>query len=199
MRAKFATGGHRQCGPWFGWHPRLAVVLSALVVVLGAAAGGSTDGSVLLLTLPVALLALAFGTKAGMVAAVSGVGVAALTAATSGTSMDVLNGGTRTVPVLLWGGLLGTASDRLRRAADLHQRLALAHRRQREAAEVNDAIIQRLAVAKWSLEAGNDQRSLELLTETIHTAQTLVADLLREHGGDNDSQPPWSSPTQPPP
>jgi hypothetical protein len=188
--------GDDRWGPWFRWHPGLvvavAVTLYTCILVVGLAADASTEVPSLLVTLPIALVALAFGRRAGVGAAILGVVVVALTATTHGSSVDVEHWGMRALPMLLLGGLLGAASDRLRDGAELEQRLALAHRREREAAEINDSIIQQLAVAKWSLEAGNDQRSLELLTDTIHTAQALVADLLREHDDTTTAQGPSS-------
>jgi hypothetical protein len=49
---------------------------------------------------------------------------------------------------------------------------------QREAAEINDSIVQGLAAAKWAFEAGASDRGLEVLDETIRTSQALVSDLL---------------------
>ena len=56
---------------------------------------------------------------------------------------------------------------------------ALAARRQ--AGDINDSIVQRLAVAKWMLEAGNTETGMQMVGETMEVAQRLVTDLL---GGD---------------
>ena len=81
--------------------------------------------------------------------------------------------------MLLLGVLLGSAADRLRAAAEVEKALVGARLRVREAAEINDSIIQGLSVAKWWLEAGDRDRGLALLTETIETTEALVGDLLR--------------------
>ena len=97
-------------------------------------------------------------------------------------TLSVLGWTTRVVPLLFFGILLGDAADRLR--ASEVKRLALdrASYWHREAVEINDSIVQGLAVAKWSLEAGDDHRALEVVEETLDQAHTLVSDLLREAG-----------------
>jgi hypothetical protein len=52
--------------------------------------------------------------------------------------------------------------------------------RQREAADVNDTILQNIAVAKWMFEADRNERGLEMLTDTVDSAQALVSGLLKE-------------------
>lgn len=64
------------------------------------------------------------------------------------------------------------------RAATAQERATAAVARAREAAEINDSIVQGMTVAKWSLEAGNLDRSLDVLTDTMTTAQDLVSQLL---------------------
>jgi hypothetical protein len=78
------------------------------------------------------------------------------------------------------GALVGDASDRQRRVAEVERQLLVAELRAREAAEINDSIIQNLAAAKWSVESGNCARGLEVLTDTILTAEALVDGLLHD-------------------
>jgi hypothetical protein len=59
------------------------------------------------------------------------------------------------------------------------QALFAAQLREREAAEINDSVIQGLVAAKWSIEAGQIERGLDALTDTIATTESLVAALLR--------------------
>jgi hypothetical protein len=49
---------------------------------------------------------------------------------------------------------------------------------QREAAEINDSIFQGLAATKWMLEAGEVERGLTTLEQTMVTAQQLVSRML---------------------
>ena len=48
----------------------------------------------------------------------------------------------------------------------------------REAGEINDSIVQRLAVAKWMLEAGDTDKGLAMVGDTMEVAQRLVTQLL---------------------
>lgn len=181
-------------GPWFRRHPTLAVVVG--VVLYGTTFGlrlavdGTTEAITLLFVLPIALFALAFGARAGWASGAAGVLLLAAWATTSGASLTPLGWVTRVTPMLLLGGLVGTASDRLHHAAEADRQLAVARLRQREAAEINDSINQRLAAAKWALEAGNVDRGVELVAESIETAESLVADLLRDDVDRATARPP---------
>jgi signal transduction histidine kinase len=174
-------------GPWFRRYPVLAVgvavALFAGVFGLQSAVHGATDAVTVLFVLPIALLAVAFGLGVGAAAGALGVLLVAMWVAVAGVSLTPLGWVTRATPMLLLGVLVGAASDRLRDAAQAEERLAVAEVREREAAEINDSIVQRLTAAKWALEAGHAERSVELLTESIETAEVLVADLLRGQGG----------------
>ena len=174
-------------GPWFRRHPGLAVA-AALVLFLGIAlarfvAGDERDATLLLLVLPVALLALAFGLLAGTAAAVVSVGVLVGWVLASGVELSALGWASRVTPLLLLGVLIGHASDSQRRAEVMAARLAIVEERQREAAEINDTIVQRLAAAKWSLESGNHEAGVEALEEVMGASQRLVVDLLIGLGG----------------
>jgi hypothetical protein len=66
----------------------------------------------------------------------------------------------------------------LHEAADVRRDLGVAIARHRDAVEINDSVVQALAVAKWSLEAGNTQRALDAIADALTTAHHLVLDLL---------------------
>lgn len=68
----------------------------------------------------------------------------------------------------------------LREADDIRRQWDDARRRQREAFEINDSIVQGLAVTKWSLELGNGDSALNAATDTLQIAQRLVSDLLHD-------------------
>jgi hypothetical protein len=167
----------------FQRHPWAAVVLAVAmfcaVFVLRLAVEGSSDHITSLFVLPIALLAVAFGMWAGASAGAVGVLLVFVWVWADGVSLTPLGWFGRVVPLLLLGVLVGQAADRLRAAAATEEALFASRLREREAAEINDGIVQRLVAAKWSLEADQPDRALETLTETIETAESLVVALLR--------------------
>jgi hypothetical protein len=170
--------------PWFRRRPvASAVVAGALFVgifVLRIAVGRPEDVLSLLFTLPIALVAVAFGFRAGVSAGLVGTGLIALWVVLDDVTLSSLGWASRVTPMLLLGGLLGQAVDRLSRAEDEQRHLELAARRQRDAIEINDTIVQGLSAAKWALEAGNEQRALEVVEETLRNGHELVSTLLRD-------------------
>jgi len=137
-----------------------------------------TDPITVFYIFPVALLAMTFGLRCGVVAGVIGVLLIVAWVAIDGVSTNPLGWLGRVAPIMLLGILVGRATDRLRAAAQTEQALYAAQLREREAAEINDSIIQGLVAAKWSIEVGETERGLKGLTDTIATTQALVAELL---------------------
>lgn len=166
-------------GPWFRAHPRavlaLAAALGAAVFALLIGVGTSNDSLSGLFVLPIALVAIAFGGSAGLSAGAAGVGCVIAWALTRNVSLSPLGWVGRAIPLLLLGWLVGRASDRLRDTASRERRLVAAAVLQREAAEINDTVVQGLTAAKWLFEADDPERGLALLTDTMATAQDLVA------------------------
>ncbi len=176
----------RRREPWFELHPVLAtsvsVALFVTVFVLSITLDGSADSLSVLYVLPVSLVAFAFGVRAGLAA--GGVAVVCLLiwAATSDQPFDALGWVTHIVPLLLLGLLVGASSDRIR-AARRAERYALAVALlQREAAEINDSVVQGLAAAKWLLESGQVDRAVSVLDDTAEQAQGLVSRVLGAGG-----------------
>jgi hypothetical protein len=170
--------------PWFGGRPRLtlavAVVLFAAVLALRFVVEPTREPITLLFCLPIALLAVAFGLRGGLLGGLTGVLLLAPWVLTEDRSVWLPEWALRAVPMLLLGVLLGDAVDRLRRSDEQRRHLEGVAQRHRDAVEFNDSVVQRLAAAKWALEAGRNDRGLEIITETLDTAQGLVSDLLRD-------------------
>lgn len=154
------------------------MILYAAVFGLRAAVAGGEEALALLYVLPISLVAITFGARAGVIAGVVGVGLLVVWVVAEGESFTLLGWVARVTPMLLLGGLLGAAADQTRAAEAAERRLLAAELREREAAEINDAIVQRLAAAKWAFEVGDCDHGMELLTDGIETAQALVAELL---------------------
>lgn len=156
-----------------------ATCLFAATLGLLLVTGPGSDISSLLFSLPIALLAAAFGLRGGIGAGVSSVVLLlAWTLVTDG-SFSALGWVSRVVPLLLLGLLLGDAMNRLRRAEAARLKLVEAERRHREAVQLNDTIVQSLSAAKWALESSDLDGGLEIVTETLTQSQRLVSDLIR--------------------
>ena len=181
MRVQLTTT-ERGTGPWFWLRPALAMAVSALlfvgIVVLRWSVGDADDAISMLYVLPVALLALSFGLRAGLGAGAFAVGLLVLWVTTAGESLSVFGWLSRAVPTLLLGLLVGAATDRIRDAARVERHAAEVALLQREAAEINDRVLQQMAAAKWMLEAGRNDDGVDLLASTMDDAQRLVARML---------------------
>lgn len=168
--------------PWFQGHRRVAVAVAAslfLAVLVVSLAVSNAEAIVVLYALPVALLAVAFGRRGGVV----GAAVAMILSAVSISSP--LDWATGAIAVVLLGFLLGDATDRImadqrraRREALDHERLEEERRRHREALELHDSVVQGIAAGIWMLDVGSNERALDALTSTMGVAQHLVSELL---------------------
>jgi hypothetical protein len=174
----------REGGPWFGTDPRAALVVAVLlflgVTVLRFAGDEPSDASVMLYTLPVALVALAFGRWAGAAAGVLAVGLTTTWVLAVGLDLGWIGWASRVVPPLLLGVLVGDASDRLAAADEQRRVLEAAAQRHRDAAEVNDTLVQGMAAARWAFEGGRHEAGMRTLEETLAQGHELVSKLLRD-------------------
>jgi hypothetical protein len=155
----------------------LAIGLFALVFVARLAIHG-TEPITIFLVFPVALLATAFGLRAGVAAGIIALLSTVAWVELEGVSLSAVGWLGRVVPMLLLGVLIGWTTDREKAAERTKQALFEAHFRERQAAEINDSIVQNLAVAKWMMEAGQEDRGLAMLADTISTSERLVAAML---------------------
>ncbi|HEU4514282.1 MAG TPA: hypothetical protein VFR87_14340 [Nocardioidaceae bacterium] len=190
-----AAAQTRSPAPWFREQPRwtiaVAGVLYVAVFTLRLTAGGPNDAVNMLYALPIALVALAFGRRAGIAAGLVAVALVAIWAFSSDADLSTLGWASRVTPLLLLGGLLGDASDRLEEAERRERAFEAAAQRHRDATEVNDTLVQGMAAAKWSLEAGRHETALKTLDETISLGHELVSKLMRDADmGVNGHRPP---------
>jgi signal transduction histidine kinase len=184
MASLGATRNASDFAPWFRERPRLTVAVAAVlfggVLVLRLFYGEPADAVNLLYTLPVALLALAFGRTAGTLAGLLAVALVVVWIRIEDVDLSTVGWISRVVPLLLLGGLLGDASDRLATASEQERLLEATTQRQRDAAEVNDTLVQGMSAAKWALEAGRHEAGLKTLEDTLTLGHQLVSKLLRE-------------------
>jgi hypothetical protein len=178
--------------PWFRRHTGLAVTVAGVLYVavfcLQFLIGTPVDADSALYALPVALVASATGLRAGILAGFTGVGLTVLGAVTQQVALSPVGWASRVLPLLLLGILLGHATDRQRRAEVERRRLEIAALLHREAIEVNDSLVQGMAAAKWSLDAGQVEAGRQILSQTIVLGDRVVSGLIRRAGIGERSQ-----------
>lgn len=176
--------GAEEPDPWFRTRPRTALAVAALlftgVLALRFSVEDPVEAISMLYVLPVSLVALGFGRRAGLAAGLLALGLVAFWVAVSGADLSPIGWVARLVPFVVLGYLLGDASDRLDAAEARRAALEAAAQRHRDATEVNDTLIQGMAAAKWALEAGRTESGLQTLGETIELGQRLVSELMRD-------------------
>lgn len=170
----------------------VAALLFGAVLTLRLLTGDAADAYSMLYTLPVALIAMAFGRWAGAAAGVVSVGLIAVWVVARDIDLTATGWLSRIVPIVLLGVVLGDATDRVRDAEARRQRLEAAALLHREAIEINDSLVQGMAAAKWSLEAGQTDVGIRTLETTINQAQDLVSGLIRraDMGSQTEHLPP---------
>jgi hypothetical protein len=178
------SAGSHPGAPWFGAHRSravvVAVVLFAGIFGLRLAVGDAEDVVSLFYALPIALVAMSCGLRCGAAAAAAGVALTVAWTVIDGIDLSALGWATRVLPLLLLGVLVGRAADDLEAARVTEQELLATQLREREAAEINDSIVQSLVAAKWLIESGEPDRGATHLGEAIERTQALVSELLRE-------------------
>ena len=164
----------------------MAVALFVGVSVLQGFDDASGHAIAVLYVLPIALLAVTFGLRGGLLAATAGVSLFAVFEVIHSTGdIDADGWAVRAVAMFLLGALLGRATDQM--AAS--ERAALAEQRRRhraeevnhryaEAIELSDSIVQQMVAAKWLMEQGRSEQAGDMLSATIETGELMVAGLL---------------------
>jgi glucose-6-phosphate-specific signal transduction histidine kinase len=158
----------------------VTVCLFAAILVARLWRLGTADLVGMFCTVPIALLALAFGVRGGVVGTTVGMGFLELWAHLADAPMSFLGWVARSIPLLLVGVLLGAVVDRLRETDYERLRLLAASARHREAVEINDTLVQQVSAAKWSLESGNAEGALTILSDTVELGRRLVSDHIRD-------------------
>lgn len=158
----------------------VACALYLAIFALREATDGTADATMLFFVLPVALLAVTFGLVGGLIGGVVALDLVIIWVIVESVSLTPIGWLTRGLPIILLGVLLGQATDRWRRSEEERIRLDQAAHWHRQAVEINDSIVQGLAAAKWSLEAGRTETGLQTVTETLEHAQTMVSQLMRD-------------------
>lgn len=86
------------------------------------------------------------------------------------------------------GALANLAMSRVA-AGDLKIQLEKATLRRQQALEINDNIVQGLAVAKYSFDLGQEAKAREAIEGTLVAARSIISELLEDLGGEMDLGP----------
>jgi CheY-like chemotaxis protein len=71
-----------------------------------------------------------------------------------------------------------------KRMEQLRSDLAMVEQRQQQALQINEGIVQGIAVAKMALELGDNERALDTLDRTLTAAKRVISHLLLDHVGE---------------
>lgn len=82
------------------------------------------------------------------------------------------------------GVMANLALERVR-ASEMRLELAEAQLRRQQALEINDNVVQGLAVAKYAMDLGETEKVKEAIEGTLAAARTIISDLLEEIGDDD--------------
>ncbi len=176
--------------PWYRLHPGRAVMVAVGLFVgisiLCWFVHGHGQATAILYLLPVALLAVAFGLRGGLLGATAGFSLfASLHLVQGGQEVPAVGWATRALAVFSLGVLLGRATDQTAANARTaleeqteRYRLEETNKRYAEATELSDCIIQHMVAAKWLAEQGRSDRAAEILEATIERGEAMIQGLL---------------------
>jgi signal transduction histidine kinase len=156
----------------------VAGALTTAISLLRFSVDGVEDSIANLYALPVALVALTFGRRAGLMAGVAATGLLLWWVLAADQHLTPLGWTSRVMPLVLLGGLVGDAADRVRSVDRTERHARALEALGRDTAELHDSLLQHLAVAKWRLESGDTEHSLDSITEAMADGQELIRQLL---------------------
>ena len=97
--------------------------------------------------------------------------------------------GTEEFETLVYLGTLAHLALERTRATRLKVQLAEAKFRRMQALQINDNVVQGLAVAKYAFELGDSDKGMKSLADTLESAKGIITDLLREVDPDQSLAP----------
>ncbi len=163
-----------------------AALLFVAISVLRWFVDRNGQAAALLYVVPIALLALCFGRRAGIAAALAGAALFSVFAIFRGQGDLDFTGWVDPIAVMfvagcLLGGVSSQATENAHTArieADRRARLEDLCGRQQEALEVSDAMVQGAAVARWMIECGETGQAMDALSRTVSDCMRRLSPLL---------------------
>lgn len=150
----------------------VVVALMAGITVLRWYVDGAGQSVALLYVVPIALCALRFGRRGGVSSATIGIVAFGVLEVVRGRGdTDVTGWVAPILAMALMGGLVGSLSESAVRQEearrDQARQLEELRTAQRAALEAGDSVVQRMAAARWMLEAGHVKEALEALDAAV--------------------------------
>jgi hypothetical protein len=152
-----------------------AAALLVLYLVIEIVTGSPKEPATIAYAVPVALAGIALGARAGIAAAVAGAALYWLGAYIDGETLSAGHLSYRLGALVFMGGVVGALASRLSEAehdAQLQQELRSC------AVELNDTVVQGLALSRYQIDGGDPTAAAATLETTLGRAQELVADLM---------------------
>ena len=159
-----------------------AAALLVLYLVIEIVTGSPKEPATIAYAVPVALAGIALGARAGMAAAVAGAALYWLGAYIDGETLSAGHLSYRLGALLFLGAVVGALASRLSEAEHASQ---LQHELRSRAVELNDTVVQGLALSRYQIDGGDATAAADTLETTLGRAQELVADLM----GDKELEP----------
>lgn len=166
-----------------------AVALLVVIFVLAIALDAPSEPGAILYSIPVVLIAMALGPAAGTVAGATAGALYWAAARSRDDSLDALEIGYRLLALIFLGALAGFLAARLaasersrvtaeREATEARLHLAVREELARRAVELNDEVVQGLALSRYLLSAGDAEAATTSLRSTLGRAQKIVGELI---------------------
>jgi glucose-6-phosphate-specific signal transduction histidine kinase len=166
-----------------------AVLLLVALFLLGLSRDEQAEPAAILYAIPVVLLAIAIGPAAGIVGGAAAGTLFWLADRQNDVSLDPFENVYRVLALVFLGGLAGSLASRLataernrlaaeREAGRANEQLARREELGRRAVELNDEVVQALALAGYLLEAGDLEAARAALGAALQRAQGIVGDLI---------------------
>lgn len=159
-----------------------ALFLAAVIIAFRAIAPMPSDGWLFLLIAPIALIAVEFAFTGGLVAGVLASFVAVLFKVSGVMAYSYMGLAVRITTFLIAGAGVGYLIEQRNRHEAKLRRLELREYAHREGLELNDDVVQGLAVAKMALEMEDAERARATLDVTLKRAQEIASTRLAEGG-----------------
>ncbi len=160
----------------------VAGVLSGLVIASRAVAPLPSDGWLFLLIAPIAIVAVEYSFAGGFVAALMASVLTLGFKLLGDIAYSYTGVAVRVVTFLVAGAGVGYLVEERRRRDDALKDLQRRAAEHQEGLQLNDDVVQGLAVAKMALEMGEPDRAQTTLEETLRRAQEIASQRLNQAG-----------------